>query len=86
MRQVLLNCTRLVRSSVHLSICLSHLSTTAAACGGFAAVGPVGRRYQLIAAWPAVSSNCKEYHVVSWHNKLNTDLFDEVLDTLLSIL
>jgi len=35
-----------------LSACLSHSPTTAA-CGGFAAVGPAGRRYQSIAAWPA---------------------------------
>ena len=39
-------------SSVCLSICLFH-SPAAAACGGFAAVGPVGRRYRSIAARPA---------------------------------
>ena len=39
------------------SVRLSQLSTTAAACGGFAAVGPAGRRYRLIAARPAPSSN-----------------------------
>jgi len=32
------------------SICLSHLSAVATACGGFAAVGPAGRRYRSIAA------------------------------------
>ena len=44
--------------SIHLSVCqslcpsvcLSHLSTAAYLCGGFAAVGLVGRRYRLIAA------------------------------------
>ena len=35
-----------VRLSVCLSVRLSHLSTAAAACGGFAAVGPAGRRYR----------------------------------------
>ena len=32
------------------SICLSHLLTAAAACGGFAAVGPAGRRCRWTAA------------------------------------
>ena len=39
------------------SVCLSQLSTAAAACGGFAAVDPAGRRYRWIAARPATSSN-----------------------------
>ena len=34
------------------SVCLSH-SPAAAACAGFAAVGPAGRRYRSIAARPA---------------------------------
>ena len=34
------------------SVCLSH-SLAAAACAGFAAVGPAGRRYRSIAARPA---------------------------------
>ena len=37
-----------VRPSVHPSVCLSHLPT-AAACGGFAAVGPAERRYRSTA-------------------------------------
>ena len=41
------------------SVCLSHLSPAAAACGGFSAVGPAGRRYRSIAARPALSSNCR---------------------------
>ena len=36
--------------SVRPSVCLSQLSTAAAACGAFAAVGPAGRRYRLTAA------------------------------------
>jgi len=36
---------------------MSQLSTAAAACGGFAAVDPAGRRYRSIAARPARSSN-----------------------------
>ena len=36
--------------SVRLSVCLSHLSTAAAACGGFAVVGPAGGRYRSTAA------------------------------------
>jgi len=51
--------------SVCLSVCLSRRSTAAAACDGFAAVGPAGRRYQSIAARPALSSNCEQCHVVS---------------------
>ena len=39
--------------SIRLSVCLSHLSTAAAECSGFAAVGPAGRRYRSIAARPA---------------------------------
>ena len=46
MRQSLRNGT----VSVPPSVCLSHLSTSAAACGGFAAVGPADRRYRSIAA------------------------------------
>ena len=46
MRQDLCNGT----VSVRPSICLSQLSTAAAACGGFAAVGPADRRYRSIAA------------------------------------
>ena len=42
-----------VRLSVRLSVCPMRLSTAAAPCGGFAAVGPAGRRYRLIAARPA---------------------------------
>jgi len=34
------------------SVCLSYLPATAA-FGGFAAVGPAGRSYRSIAAWPA---------------------------------
>jgi len=34
---------------VSVSVCLSQLSTVAAACGGFAAVGPAGRRYRSTA-------------------------------------
>ena len=36
--------------AVCLSVCLSHPSTAAAACGGFAAVGPAERRCRSIAA------------------------------------
>jgi len=35
--------------SVRLSVCLSHRSTAAAACGGFAAERPAGSRYRSIA-------------------------------------
>ena len=40
------------RYGVRPSVCLSH-SPAAAACGGFAAVGPAGRRYRSITARPA---------------------------------
>jgi len=48
-----------------VSVCLSRLSTAAAACGEFAALGPAGRRYRSIAARRALSSNCEQCHVVS---------------------
>jgi len=51
--------------SIRLSVCLSHLSTVAAACGGFAAVGPADKGYPSVAARPALSSNCEQCHVVS---------------------
>ena len=58
----LVDTTRIVCGRVYVtvwrpSVCLSQLSTAAAACGGFAAVYPAGRSYQWIAAWPAPSSN-----------------------------
>jgi len=44
--------------SVRSSVCLSRLPA-AASCGGFAAVGPAGRRYRYTAARPAVSSKMR---------------------------
>ena len=71
--------------SARLSVCLSQLSTAAAACGGFAA-RPGGRRSQSIAARPAPSSNgaaaarltaAKVSSVVSSRRRrLNGDLFE----------
>jgi len=40
-----------------VSVCLSQLSTAAAARGGFAAVGPASMRYRSLAARQALSSN-----------------------------
>jgi len=37
------------RPSVRLSVRLSHRSTAAAACGGFSAERPAGRRYRPVA-------------------------------------
>ena len=51
-----------------LSVCLSR-SSAAAACGGFAVVGPAGRRYQSIAA--AAASSCGQCHVVSVRRQLS---------------
>jgi len=49
-----------------MSVCLSH-SPSAAACGGFAAVGPTGRRYRLIAA-RRVCSRCGRLLIdTSWY-------------------
>jgi len=63
------------------SVCLFHLSTSAAASGGFAAVGPACGRYRSIAARPAhsstaVSSKCEQCHVCSRRRRLSSDLFD----------
>ena len=55
------------------SVRLSQLSTAAAACGGFAAVSPAGRRYRSIAAWPAPSSKGGQCHIYSRRRRLNTD-------------
>ena len=41
------------RPSVCLSVCLSHHSTAALRCCGFAAVRPPGRRYRPVAVRPA---------------------------------
>ena len=49
----------------------SHHAAASRGCGGFAAVG---RRYRSIAARSALSSECGQFHVVSWRRKLNTDL------------
>jgi len=74
------NCTVSVCLSVCLfvcpSVCLSN-SPAAAACGGFATVGPAGRTYRLIAAWPwqARSSKCKQCHVYSWRKGSWTHIF-----------
>jgi len=48
------------------SIRLSHQAATRC-CYRFAAVGPAARRYQLIAAWPVVSSSC----TVAWRAAAN---------------
>jgi len=71
MRQGLRNGT----VSVRLSVCLSHLSTAVAACGGFAALGQADRRYRLTAARSALSSTCEQCYVISCRRKLNTELF-----------
>ena len=56
------------------SVWVSH-SPAAGACGGFAAVGPAGGRYQLIT--PAVVCGGGQCHVVSVHRSLNADLLCE---------
>jgi len=43
--------------SVRPSVCMSHLSTAAAACGRFAAVGPAGTKYRSIASRSTLSGN-----------------------------
>jgi len=55
------------RLSVLPSVCLSHLSTAAAACGGFAAVIPTGRRCLLIAARPASTATALQQHDAQQH-------------------
>jgi len=62
-----------------LSVCLPQLFTTAAVCSRFAAVGPMGRRFQSIAAQLAprsmvLSSKSDQYHVFSCHRRLYSDL------------
>ena len=70
------------RYGVRPSVSLSQLSTAATACGGFAAVGPAGRRHRSIAAArrmadissTAVSCKGEQCHVSSRCRRLNTDL------------
>jgi len=59
--------TRVVRGRVYVTVpcpfvCLSKLSTAAAVCSEFAAVGSVGRRYRSIAARPVPSSTAPQQH------------------------
>jgi len=76
-----------IRPSIYL-VCMSvPCCAAAAACGGFAAVGPAGRRYGSISARrvcsrhdhlyihssTVVGSKCEQCHVYI-HRKLNTDL------------
>ena len=58
MRQSLCNDTVSVRL-VCLSVCLPHLSNAACRCGGFAAVGPAGKRYRSIAAAASVTGELR---------------------------
>ena len=73
--------------STCLSVCLSHLLTPAC-CGGFAAVGPVGRRYRSVVvatgcrSSTAFSSKREQCNVVCWHRKLNTDLFSDLMHVM----
>jgi len=46
----------------HLSVCLSHHWATVCHCGRFAAAGLAASRYQLIAAWPMISSKREQCH------------------------
>ena len=63
--------------SVRLSFCLFH-SPAAAVCGGFAAVGPRGRRHQLLDGQRR-SSKCGQGYVFSVRRSLNTYLLGAVL-------
>jgi len=74
MRRSVTDRARIVYGSVFVtvrcpSVCLTHLSTAACRCSGFAAVGP--------AVSTAFSSDCEQCHVVSWRRMLSTDLFTE---------
>ena len=66
--------SRVCKTAEHLSVHLSNHLPTTCWCGRFAAVGPAARRYRLIVAPVALSSKCKQFHVASWHRKLNTEL------------
>ena len=61
-------------SSVCPSVCLSQLSTTAAACGGFAALGPADRRYRSIAARRTAANAPQQCHVRSRRRRLSKNL------------
>ena len=74
--------------SIRPSVCLSHHSTAAMACGGFAAEHSLGRKYRLTVVADgrlttachyrgrsmALSSKCEQCHFDSWRRKLSTDL------------
>jgi len=60
-----------------VSVRLSQLSTNAAACGGFAAVRPAGRRYRSLSGRPQQQwrrRKRQQCHVRSQVTPLNTDL------------
>jgi len=67
------------RAFASLSLCLSVRPVIrlphAAACDGFAAVGPAAKRYRSTAARPALSSKCEQCHAVSGRRKLVTSMF-----------
>ena len=70
------------RSNVRPSVRLSHRFTAAAACGGFSAERPAGRRYRSTAAGAqqqrrrntAFSSKCGQCRDDSRNTRLNMDL------------
>ena len=74
-----------VKLSVCLSVCLSHPSTTAAACGEFAAVGSAGGQeisIDLLHRASAAAVNpylqqCGSQQQMSCCTRLKTDLFHE---------
>ena len=58
-------CGRVYVSARCPSVCVFILSTAAAACGGFAAVGPAGRRYRSTAAAAAARRSAANASSVS---------------------
>ena len=62
------------RSSVRPCVCLSHRSTAAAACGGFAAERLADRKYQSTAAARRSAANAGRAMLTAELTRLNTDL------------
>jgi len=59
------------RPSVRLSVCLSHRSIASAACGGFAAKCPAGRRYRSIAD-DGAQQQTKAVLTAEWQGRAQT--------------
>ena len=67
--------SRVYETVGRLSVCLSVRPWHSDVAGLLMWFRRAGRRYQSIAARPALSSRCDQCHVVSWRTAEHADLF-----------